>query len=76
MLMMTFLMLSQEKRDRTLVDVMEMLDCVANLMVVVCIVTAYPIKIFSTAWICAPINIYRTFTYVLNRSQYCYSFSM
>ena len=46
---------------------MVLLDCVANMMVVVCVVTAYPIKIFGTAWICAPINIYRTFTYVLNR---------
>ena len=68
MMMMMFLMLSQEKRDRTLVDVMVLLDCVANMMVVVCIVTAYPIKIFGTAWICAPLNFFRTFTYVLNRS--------
>ena len=64
---MMILMFSQEKRDRTLVDVMVLLDCVANMMVSVCLVSAYPIRIFGTAWLCVPINIYRTFTYVLNR---------
>ena len=46
---------------------MVLLDCVVNMMVVVCLGLAYPIRIFGTAWICVPINIYRTFTYVLNR---------
>ena len=46
---------------------MVLLDCVANMMVSVCLVSGYPIRVFGTAWLCVPINIYRTFTYVLNR---------
>ena len=65
--LMMILILSKEKRDRTLVDVMVLLDCVVNMMVVVCVASAYPVRIFGTAWACVPINIYRTFTLVLNR---------
>ena len=54
-------------KEKKLVDLMVVLDCVANIMVIGAMLTTFPIRVWNDEIVCLVISFYRTYVFALNR---------
>ena len=54
-------------QEKTLVDLMVLLDCVANILVIGIMVLCFPVRVWGDGHLCMLISFFRSFVLVLNR---------
>ena len=54
-------------KERTLVDRMVLLDCLANISIIGVMFLAFPTRVWGSSLLCLPITFFRSFVLVLNR---------
>ena len=68
LLVNSLVLLMLKMKEKTLVDRMVLLDCLANISTVAVMFLAFPIRIWGNSYICLLITFFRGFVVVLNRS--------
>ena len=73
LLVNALVLLMLKLKEKTLVDRMVLLDCLANISTIGVMFLAYPIRIWGNSYLCLLITFFRGFVVVLNR-LFNYSF--
>ena len=56
-------------KDRVLVDTMVTLDCITNLLVILVVMMAFPVRVYSNNFLCAGISFFRCMTVTMKRLE-------
>ena len=54
-------------KERVLVDKMVTIDCVGNILMIVLLILAFPIRIWNNSFVCGLFTFFRVYTVTLNR---------
>ena len=67
LLVNSLVLLMLKMKEKTLVDRMVLLDCLANISTVGVMFLAFPIRVWGIGYLCLLITFFRGFVFVLNR---------
>ena len=67
LLVNSLVLLMLKMKEKTLVDRMVLLDCLANISTVWVMFLAFPIRVWGNSYLCLLITFFRGFVFVLNR---------
>ena len=67
LLVNSLVLLMLKMKEKTLVDKMVLLDCLANISTVAVMFLAFPIRVWGNSYLCLLITFFRGFVVVLNR---------
>ena len=67
LLVNSMVLLMLKMKEKTLVDRMVLLDCLANISTVGMMFLAFPIRVWGNSYLCLLITFFRGFVFVLNR---------
>ena len=67
LLVNSMVLLMLKMKEKTLVDRMVLLDCLANISTVGVMFLAFPIRVWGNSYLCLLITFFRGFVFVLNR---------
>ena len=67
MLVNSLVLLMLKMKEKTLVDRMVLLDCLANISTIGVMFITFPIRVWGNSYLCLLITFFRGFVFVLNR---------